>query len=156
MKRLIYSAVSLLLFSSYALSQANEPSKEETNQRSRDVDLKSLDQRTNYHWANGTTATPTGRDAAPTAMEGSYMSHRVVNASIKTPSYRNRLVSSTRSYLQTLDQRKIYHWKDGTTATPTGHEATPVGGGYASLGRPQDDKPVSATRTSSGNNDPDQ
>ncbi|HEV7331052.1 MAG TPA: hypothetical protein VGN63_08445 [Flavisolibacter sp.] len=37
----------------------------------------------------------------------------------------------------TLNNRRIYHFKNGQRATPTGHEATPssVGGGYAALGR---------------------
>jgi hypothetical protein len=37
----------------------------------------------------------------------------------------------------TLNNRKIYHFKNGQRATPTGHEATPssIGGGYAALGR---------------------
>ncbi len=32
-----------------------------------------------------------------------------------------------------LNNRRIYHWKDGQRATPTGHEATGVGGGYSAL-----------------------
>lgn len=32
-----------------------------------------------------------------------------------------------------LDQRNIYYWKSGQRATPTGHEATGLGGGYAAL-----------------------
>lgn len=37
----------------------------------------------------------------------------------------------------TLNNRRIYHFKNGQRATPTGHEATPssIGGGYAALGR---------------------
>lgn len=37
----------------------------------------------------------------------------------------------------TLNNRKIYHFKNGQRATPTGQEATPssIGGGYAALGR---------------------
>jgi hypothetical protein len=34
-----------------------------------------------------------------------------------------------------LNDRKIYNWKDGQHATPTGHEATGTNGGYAALGR---------------------
>jgi hypothetical protein len=34
----------------------------------------------------------------------------------------------------TLNNRKIYKWKDGQRATPTGHEATGTNGGYAALG----------------------
>lgn len=34
-----------------------------------------------------------------------------------------------------LDNRKIYHFKDGQRSTPTGNEATPVNGGYSALGR---------------------
>lgn len=33
----------------------------------------------------------------------------------------------------TLNNRKIYNWKDGQRATPTGHEATGTNGGYAAL-----------------------
>ena len=32
-----------------------------------------------------------------------------------------------------LDNRKTYQWKDGQRATPTGHEATGTGSGYAAL-----------------------
>lgn len=32
-----------------------------------------------------------------------------------------------------LNDRKIYNWKDGQRATPTGHDATGTGGGYAAL-----------------------
>jgi hypothetical protein len=35
----------------------------------------------------------------------------------------------------TLNDRKMYNWKDGQRATPTGHEATGTNGGYAALGR---------------------
>lgn len=31
------------------------------------------------------------------------------------------------------DNRKIYHFKNGQQATPTGHEATAVNGGYSAL-----------------------
>lgn len=33
-----------------------------------------------------------------------------------------------------LNNRKIYHFKNGQRSTPTGNEATPVGGGYSALG----------------------
>lgn len=36
---------------------------------------------------------------------------------------------------QVLNNRKIYHFKDGQRSTPTGNEATPVNGGYAALGK---------------------
>ncbi len=32
-----------------------------------------------------------------------------------------------------LNERRIYKAKNGQRATPTGHEATPTGGGYAAL-----------------------
>jgi hypothetical protein len=35
----------------------------------------------------------------------------------------------------TLNNRKMYQWKDGQRATPTGHEATGTGSGNAALGR---------------------
>lgn len=35
----------------------------------------------------------------------------------------------------TLNQRKIYHFKNGQRSTPTGREATPTNGGYSALGR---------------------
>ena len=37
----------------------------------------------------------------------------------------------------TLNNRKIYHFKNGQRSTPTGYEATPstIGGGYAAIGR---------------------
>ena len=143
MKQLIISAVSLFLCSLSGLSQSTEPSQEATNQRNSEVVLKQLDQRKNFHWHNGTTATPTGREAAPVSIGGSYVSHRQVDASLKTPSYSDRLRTTTSSQLSKLDQRKHFKWKDGTTATPTGHQATPTGGGYASLGQPKNDKPVS-------------
>src|SRR6478672_4986169 len=41
---------------------------------------------------------------------------------------------------QVLNNRKIYHFQDGQRSTPTGHEATPVNGGYAALGK--DSTPV--------------
>ena len=31
------------------------------------------------------------------------------------------------------NNRRIYHWKDGQRATPTGHEATGTGSGYSAL-----------------------
>ena len=31
------------------------------------------------------------------------------------------------------NNRRIFHWKDGQRATPTGHEATGVGAGYSAL-----------------------
>ena len=35
-----------------------------------------------------------------------------------------------------LNNRRNYHFKNGQTSTPTGNEATPVGGGgYAALGK---------------------
>lgn len=34
---------------------------------------------------------------------------------------------------KSLNQRKIYKWKDGQKATPTGHEATGTAGGYTSI-----------------------
>ncbi len=33
-----------------------------------------------------------------------------------------------------MNDRRIYKWKDGQRATPTGHEATGMGGGYAAIG----------------------
>jgi len=32
-----------------------------------------------------------------------------------------------------LNQRKEYQWKNGQEATPTGHEATGVNGGYSAI-----------------------
>lgn len=37
--------------------------------------------------------------------------------------------------VDSLNQRKEYNWKNGQEATPTGHEATGVNGGYAALGK---------------------
>lgn len=156
MKQLVISTLSLLLFTPALYSQQTGASKEESNTRSREVQLRSLEQRQNYHWKNGTTATPTGRAAAPTAMDGSYMSFKHVDAYLQVPSYQPELSRSTSFYLDKLDQRTNYHWSDGTTATPTGHEATATGGGYASLGQPRTDMPVRRSRPApepdSGNN----
>lgn len=33
----------------------------------------------------------------------------------------------------TLDSRKMYNWKNGQRATPTGHEATGTGSGYSAI-----------------------
>ena len=40
--------------------------------------------------------------------------------------------------LDLMDNTKIINWPDGQRATPTGHEATSINGGYASLGRSKD------------------
>ncbi len=34
---------------------------------------------------------------------------------------------------QNLNQRRMYEWKDGQEATPTGHEATGTGNGYSAI-----------------------
>jgi len=45
--------------------------------------------------------------------------------------------STSKKPSDSLDNRKIYHFKDGQRATPTGAEATPssTGGGFAAIGK---------------------
>jgi hypothetical protein len=45
--------------------------------------------------------------------------------------------ANTKKPSENLNNRKIYHFKNGQRSTPTGAEATPssTGGGYAALGK---------------------
>lgn len=45
-----------------------------------------------------------------------------------------------------LDQSKMYNWKDGQRATPTGHEATGTGGGYAAIAKDSATAPRDSTK----------
>ncbi len=45
----------------------------------------------------------------------------------------NQKNANARKKPSPLNDRRIYHWKDGQRATPTGHDATGTGGGYSAL-----------------------
>jgi hypothetical protein len=68
------------------------------------------------------------------------------NSSTSSSSSTNRNSSQTKkgkSSKQTVQQnnRKEYEGKNGQQATPTGHEATSVNGGYAAIGKDTTSKP---------------
>jgi len=44
------------------------------------------------------------------------------------------------------NNRKMYNYKDGQRATPTGHEATGTNGGYAALGKDSTTAPRDSTK----------
>jgi hypothetical protein len=75
MKRLILSMASLLILAGYASAQSSVKKTTGTPKRphaavtkktseKRAVKTDSLDNRKNYHWKNGQTATPTGNEAS--------------------------------------------------------------------------------------------
>lgn len=59
--------------------------------------------------------------------------------------------SANKKPSDSLDNRKIYHFKDGQRATPTGAEATPssTSGGFAAIGK--DTTPKVATDPATNN-----
>jgi hypothetical protein len=77
-----------------------------------------------YMWPDGQVATPTGHEAS--AVSGNNAAKP--KAKVSTDNVQRNSVEK-----QVLLPEREYMWKDGQTATPSGHEATPVGGGYAAL-----------------------
>lgn len=89
-----------------------------------------LNSRKIYHWEDGQVATPSGHRATGVA-NNSYSSLKKEKRTIKEElenkaTKQQRFPSSSK-----LDPRKIYLWPDGQRATPSGHRATPVNGGYS-------------------------
>ena len=88
-----------------------------------------INQRDVKHWGNGQTATPTGRQA--TGIGSGYSALRK-NEPVKVINTSASLKATKRSV---KENREIKLWPDGQKATVTGHEATPINGGYSALGR---------------------
>lgn len=75
-----------------------------------------------------------GISAAASAQTATGNASRTTGAASST---KKATTKKTVKLSDTLNNRKIYHFKNGQRATPTGREATPssIGGGYAALGR---------------------
>jgi hypothetical protein len=56
-----------------------------------------------------------------------------VSSSTATPK-KGKKSQKAAATTDSLNERKMYEWKDGQRATPTGHEATGTNGGYAAIG----------------------
>ena len=83
-----------------------------------------------YMWDNGQKATITGFQA--TGIGSGY------SAIKKNYNYRDKLKKSNTRINEgnsstLIENRRIKLWPDGQKATVTGHEATPINGGYSSL-----------------------
>ena len=76
-----------------------------------------------------------GFAVAASAQTATGNSSRTTGAASSTKA--NKKSKAAQKSSDTLNNRKIYHFKNGQRSTPTGHEATPssVGGGYAAIGR---------------------
>jgi hypothetical protein len=79
-----------------------------------------------YMWENGQVATPAGQEATPVG--GGYAAPKTKRITQTTDKVQRNSVQK----FPLLHERE-YMWENGQTATPTGNEATPVGGGYAAL-----------------------
>lgn len=55
------------------------------------------------------------------------------NGPIVSSSRAKATTNSTNASSNSVNERKVYHWKDGQRATPTGHEATGLGDNAAPL-----------------------
>jgi hypothetical protein len=88
-----------------------------------------------------TAQTSTGNSSTTTGAVSS-TSHNAKSKKSKKPSER-------------LNNRRTYHFKNGQRSTPTGNEATGVGGGFAALGKndasAQQSDTVAVATTSQGN-----
>lgn len=85
-----------------------------------------------YKWENGQKSTITGFQA--TGLGSGY------SALKKDTNYRDKFkkTNTERKFdnnTSIIENRKIKLWPDGQKATKTGNEATPINGGYSSLGK---------------------
>ena len=71
--------------------------------------------------------------AAQTSGSNSSNSPTVSNTTAPQSTKSKKGAKANNVQIDSLNDRKVYHWKDGQKATPTGHEATGLGGGYAAL-----------------------
>lgn len=120
--------------SGYSALRRDEPAKVINPSSSLTASKRNLpDNRKNYKWENGQTATVTGFQA--TGIGSGYASlkkDKNVREAIVTPGS-NRKSDSNSANIP--ENRKIKQWPDGQKATVTGHEAAPINGGYSSLGK---------------------
>jgi hypothetical protein len=93
------------------------------------VDPATLDPAKMYLWEDGQVATPSGHEA------GAINSNKLAgNKKGKNTVQNGEIVSPSVVNPYTLTPGKMYMWPDGQAATPTGHEAAAMNGGYAALG----------------------
>jgi hypothetical protein len=95
------------------------------------TDPSKLDPRKIYMWEDGQSATPSGHQAR--AVNG----NKVSKENIDMQDESGQIVNPYLVNPALLNQAKMYMWRDGQAATPTGHEASSVTGGYAALGKKQ-------------------
>lgn len=120
--------------SGYSALRKNEPVKIINPSASLTASKRSIpENRKNYKWENGQTATVTGYQA--TGIGSGYASlkkDKNVREAIVTPGNNRKRDSNSPNI---PENRKIKQWPDGQKATVTGHEAAPINGGYSSLGK---------------------
>lgn len=83
--------------------------------------------------------------AATAQTSGSSSANSPGVSSSRTKAKTGKSKKGQASQPDSLNQRKMYNWKDGQRATPTGHEATGMGGSAATL--PKDSATVATDST---------
>lgn len=125
--------------SGYSALRKDEPVKIINPASSLTASKRSIpENRKNYKWENGQTATITGYQA--TGIGSGYASlkkDKNVRDAIVTPGNTRKRDSNSANI---PSNRKIKLWPDGQKATVTGHEAAPINGGYSSLGKKKNDE----------------
>jgi len=124
-----------LCFTGIALYSFGQGS-DSTHRKGRVVELDRWHQRDTYMFSDGQRATATGHEAGSAAIGGQYIfnGNGEDTATLARKTLTSRSLRSRSSRVSTLSNRKIYNWKDGQSATPTGEQAASIGGGYAALG----------------------
>lgn len=85
------------------------------------------------------SAQSTGSNSSKASQEGS-----------ETASKKQAKKKASNNKSKNLNDRKIYHWKDGQRATPTGHEATGTGSGYSAIQKDSSATPKEPARKNEG------
>lgn len=121
--------------SGYTALRKNQPVKIVSPSSSISSYSRSIPENRNiYKWENGQKSTITGFQA--TGIGSGY-------SAIKKNNYRDKLKKSNTERIHEgnsstlIENRRIKLWPDGQKATVTGHEATPINGGYSSLRKKQ-------------------